>query len=98
VEVFIVLTPFEFGRAVKQAQELRFPDQPDDDPLGVGNSMQPGRYAGNMKLLGPQPPLSTLLQNNRNIPRQLQTKPKPKTLDIQPNKPIKVIDPNKQTT
>ena len=89
------MNPYQFG--MKIAQELILPGQPGSDPLGVGPRPLTGGF-GRAQLLSAPGPMAELLQNNRNVPRQFQSKPKPKTFDIRPNKPIRVIDPNKQTT
>lgn len=85
------MTPYLFG------QKLAAQPDPDSDPLGVGPRSLTGG-AGKAQLLGTPKPMAELLQNNRNVPRQIQYKPKPKQFDIRANQPIRVIDPNKQST
>jgi hypothetical protein len=109
----IMLTPFEFGRAVKRAQqdpqelanaigaeagEPPFVPPVPADPLGVGpRGMTAG--AGKAQLLSAPRPMEELFRGNlATPPNQLKSKPKPKKLDIRQNKPIRVIDPNIQTT
>ncbi len=79
-----------FGEKLAETlpETLRLPDPNAHlDPLGVGPD------AGNLTTgLG----RAHLLMPARS--NQLQRKLRPKQLQIQPNKPMRVVDPNKQTT
>lgn len=97
------MTPFEFGRAVKLAQDdALFEPDLETDPLGVGNRAVPNRFAaGVTHLLTPPRPFNEVFRNNLAIPKARQpttNKYRPPRLKIQGGQPLKVINPNKQTT
>lgn len=95
------MTPYVFGQ--KLAEDIANKLTAAVDPLGIGGDGPKNRYtAGAAQILKTPAPLQDVYRENISAPgsRNLYAPrpPKPKQLLIVPNKPIKVIDPNKQTT